>query len=177
MQSATSNIDWNLAKALRAQGLKWEDIAEQFGTTAATLRVKASRQGWARINKTTANILEQVGQQTIARTIQESAPKLAEAWLSELQTDTVDSLKSIRKLQMPKTLAGMKQREEMLLTHTKRGRAGFGLDDQSNSRPQVQIMAQLVQLMDSPQSLQAATVTATDDTTPLQDASHCTVDV
>lgn len=158
MTSSPTKIDWNLAKALRAQGFRWSEICEKVGSTADTLRVRASREGWANLNKKTATVLTQMGLEPAAETIRRESPKLAEAWLAEMQDDTVGRLKEIRKLPKPKNLDDAKKREEMMLTHVKAGRSAFGLDDQKGGGVQVNIMAQLNQLV-------SATPSATGDAT------------
>lgn len=151
-------IDWNLAKALRSQGLGYREIASQTGGTAVAIRSKACREGWNDVATRASEVLQQHGLGLAARTIKEQAPKLAEAWLATVQANTVKAADAFDKLPVPKNLDDFKTYEETADKHVKRGRAAFGLDDQKGGGVQVNIMAQLNQLV-------SATPTATVDAT------------
>ena len=160
-------IDWNLAKALRAQGIEWAEIADRVGTSEGTLRVKASRQGWSKIHKQTANVLADLGVQTMAKVIQEQAPKAAEQWLKAVQEDTVTSIEAIRKLPTPKNLRDMATREKMMVDHVKRGRSAFGLDDAKGGTT-VNFMTNLVNFAEK----QGANETANETLIDVTDAEN-----
>lgn len=146
LMGPASTVDWNLAKALRGQGFRWEEIAPQVNANPATLKVRASREGWSRLKKQTANALEAIGIQTAAQTIKEQAPKLAEKWLETVQANTVKAADAFDKLPIPKNLDDFKTYEETADKHVKRGRAAFGLDDQKSGGVQINIMSQLAQI-------------------------------
>lgn len=175
--SRAYTIDWELAKILRSQGLTYAQIAEKVGGTMVAIRSKACREGWNAVAERAREALQQHGIEIASKSIKEQAPKLAEAWLNEMQGSTIERLENLRKLPKPRNLDDAKKLEETMLTHVKAGRASFCLDDQSNSRPQVQIMAQLVQLMDSTPVLQGSTTVEAETQTPTQSVNGCTVDV
>jgi len=168
----THTIDWELAKALRAQGLSYAQIADKAGGTMVAIRSKACRERWNDLASRTRGVLQQHGIETAAKTIKEQAPKLAEAWLAEAQADTVDSIASLRKLPTPKNLDDAKKREEMMLTHVKRGRAAFGLDDQKGSGVSINIMSQLCQIAAVQQGATVVAECSTDRSDSVSDASQ-----
>lgn len=160
-------IDWNLAKVLRAQGFDYEDIAQQVGGTEGGIRSRANREGWNKLAAQTSKVLERAGMRAAAETIKERAPKLAEAWLETMQSDTVERLEDLRKLPKPRNLDDAKKREEMMLTHVKAGRSAFGLDDQKGGGVQINIMSQLAQIAVNETPMQRVAECDTNDATPV----------
>lgn len=170
--SRLHTIDIELAKILRSQGLTYADIAKQAGGTAVAIRAKACREGWNAVATRARAVLKQHGIEAAGKTIKEQAPKLAEQWLAAAQEDTIESIEAIRKLAKPTSLEKMKQREEMLLTHVKRGRAAFGLDDQKGGGVQINIMSQLAQIATNETPMQRVAEYETNDATPVSQTAQ-----
>ncbi len=128
----THAVDWSLAKMLFVQGFTHQQIAEQVGVKQGTLAQRIWRENWS----DSATKARQIGTTAVENRVNATSLTIqerAERWTDALAKNVEESVEHLSKVKRPKSLKKLKEYEDTLHVHTKRGRATFGLDKTEHS--------------------------------------------
>lgn len=125
-------VDWSFAKLLKFQGCSNAEIAAKLGIKTATVAKRVEREKWGVQN----DIARKSVSADVARIVanhSRSIQERAEEWIESEASNIEKTAQVLNDRKIPKSLTGLIDYETLRGLHTKRGRATFGLDNQSSS--------------------------------------------
>jgi hypothetical protein len=125
-------VNWQLAFDLFTRGLTYKDISLQLGCKEVTLRSHGARNNWSEKVAQSRLAVAEVVQNMVTRR-PEALQKRAEKWVDATISDMERTVVALQALPVPDKLDGIRKHEEVWGMHVKRGRATFGLDQQTQA--------------------------------------------